>query len=232
VLERTGSGRQMLTREGVNIWPVAAPDGRTIAFVSNRDGQSGIWTMGVDGSHPRLLAHLARPAWLSITPDGRSVVFASLSQAETSTWSVPLEGGEPTLIAPGLDRPAVSPDGRLIAGIRSNDDGQPELVVVPRDLSAGGPATDPALPARSFGRIAPATANGLMEWTADGQGILYSTVERANVWLQRIDGRPAIKLTGLADLAIVRGRRTADGRSLILARGVAQTDAYLVSHFR
>jgi hypothetical protein len=30
----------------------------------------------------------------------------------------------------------------------------------------------------------------------------------------------------------VRLPRTPDGRSLILARGVAQTDAYLVSQFR
>jgi hypothetical protein len=71
-----------------------------------------------------------------------------------------------------------------------------------------------------------------MEWTADGKGILYSTVERSNVWLQHIDGRPPTKITSLTDLAIVRGKRTPDGRSLILARGVAQTDAYLVSRFK
>jgi Tol biopolymer transport system component len=164
---------------------------------------------------------------LSVTPDGRSIVFASLRQTETSTWSVPLEGGESTLIAPALDRPAVSPDGRLIAGIRTNEEGQPELVVVPID-----PKADRAPALRSYGRIAPATANGLMEWTPDGRGILFSTVERANVWLQRLDGGAPIKITTLTDLAIVRGKRTPDGRSLILARGVAQTDAYLVSQFK
>jgi len=227
VLDRSGSGREMLTREGVNIWPASAPDGKTIAFVSNRDGQTGIWAMSVDGGHARLLAHLAQPTWLSITPDGRSVVFASLTQAETSTWMVPIEGGQPTLVASGLDRPAVSPDGRLIAGIHTGDDGQQELVVVPMDGSAAG-----SPPPRSFGRVAPATANGLMEWTADGRGILYSTVERANVWLQPADGRPPTKISSLTDLAIVRGKRTADGHSLILARGVAQTDAYLVSRFK
>jgi serine/threonine protein kinase/Tol biopolymer transport system component len=234
VLERAGAGRQMLTREGVNIWPATAPDGKTIAFVSNRDGQTGIWTMSIDGSDPRLLAHLPQPTWLSITPDGRSVVFASPRRAETSTWSIPIDGGEPVLLASGLDRPAVSPDGRLVAGINMADDGQLALVVVPMNSSAVGSAKADGKSAapRSFGRIAPATANGLMEWTADSQGILYSTVERANVWLQRIDGRPATKITSLTDLAIVRGKRTPDGRSLILARGVAQTDAYLVSQFK
>ena len=179
--------------------------------------------MRVDGSDARLVAHLPRPSWLSVTPDGKSVVCVSLGQAESSTWRVPIGGGEPMLIAPGLDRPSVSPDGRLVAGINTEADGQMTLVVIPMDGSA---------PRRTFGRNAPATANGLMEWTADGQGILYSTVERANVWMQRLDGSAPTKVTSLTDLAIVRGKRASDGRNLILARGVASTDAYLVSGFK
>jgi eukaryotic-like serine/threonine-protein kinase len=223
ILDRTGAGRQILTRDGTNTWPAVTPDGQSTAFVSNRDGQSGIWTMRVDGGEPRLLAHLPRPTWLSVTPDGRFVVCASLGQAEPSTWRVPIAGGAPTLVAAGLDRPSVSPDGRLLAGINTEADGQMTLITVPLDGSA---------PARTYGRIAPATANGLMEWTADGRGILFSTVERANVWMQRLDGGVPTKVTSLTDLAIVRGKRTPDGRSLILARGVASTDAYLVSRFR
>jgi hypothetical protein len=87
-------------------------------------------------------------------------------------------------------------------------------------------------PPRVLGAIAPATANGLVEWTASGDGVLYSTVERANVWLQRVSGGPPIKVTNLTDLGIVRGRRAPDGNSLIVSRGVAQTDAYLVSNFQ
>jgi hypothetical protein len=41
-----------------------------------------------------------------------------------------------------------------------------------------------------------------------------------------------MRITDLATLDIVRGRRAPDGQSLILARGTAQTDAYLVSSFR
>jgi hypothetical protein len=93
-------------------------------------------------------------------------------------------------------------------------------------------ALDGSGPPRVLGTIAPATANGLLEWTANGDGILYSTVERANVWLQRVSGGPPIKVTNLTDLGIVRGKRSAEGDSLIVARGVAQTDAYLVSNFQ
>jgi eukaryotic-like serine/threonine-protein kinase len=237
ILDRDGSHREILTREGANTWPAVTPDGRTIVFVSNRDGQTGIWAMSIDGSAQRLLTHLPRPSWLSVTPDGQFVVCGSLGQAEPSTWRVSIAGGDPAMLAAGIDRPAVSPDGKILAGINSGPNGLLTLVTMPMDGSA---------PPRTLGTIAPATANGLMEWTADGQAILYSTVERANVWMQRVpppgsnarrggaapDGGAPVKITNLTDLAIVRGKRTPDGRSLILARGVAQTDAYLVSQFK
>ena len=224
ILDRTGASRQTLTQEGTNLWPAVSPDQKTIVFVSNRDRQTGVWRMNVDGSEPRLLAHLPRPSWLSVTPDGQYVVCASLGDAEPATWRVPIVGGQPTLIAPGIDRPAVSPDGRFLAGINvASTAGQLALVIMPLDGSG---------PARVLGTIAPATANGLVEWTAKGDGILYSTVERANVWLQPVSGGPPVKVTDLTDLGIVRGKRTPDGDGLIVARGVAQTDAYLVSNFQ
>ena len=84
LLDRKGSGRQILTKEGTNLWPAVTSDGTTVAFVSNRDGQTGIWRMNVDGSGARLLAHLPRPSWLSITPDGRFVICASVGEAGTA----------------------------------------------------------------------------------------------------------------------------------------------------
>jgi eukaryotic-like serine/threonine-protein kinase len=224
IVDRTGGSRETLTREGTNIWPAVSPDNRTIVFVSNRDGQTGIWRMHVDGTEPKLLAHLPRPSWLSVTPDGQYVVCVSLGDAEPASWRVPIDGGQPTLIASGIDRPAVSPDGRFLAGINvASNATQLALVIMPLDGSG---------PPRVLGAIAPATANGVVEWTASGDGILYSTVERANVWLQRLSGGPPVKVTNLTDLGIVRGKRSAEGDSLIVARGVAQTDAYLVSNFR
>jgi Tol biopolymer transport system component/tRNA A-37 threonylcarbamoyl transferase component Bud32 len=224
IVDRTGGSREPLTREGTNMWPAVSPDNKTIVFVSNRDGQTGVWRMNLDGSAPTLLAHLPRPSWLSVTPDGQYVVCASLGDAETATWRVPINGGQATMIAPGIDRPAVSPDGRFLAGINvGSNTGQLSLVTMPLDGSG---------PPQVLSAIAPATANGLVEWTASGDGILYSTVERANVWLQRLSGGPPIKITNLTDLGIVRGKRSADGASLIVARGVAQTDAYLVSNFQ
>ena len=220
LLDPRDGTRQQLTGDGVNLWPAAAPDGRTIAFVSNRDGQTGIWRMNVDGTGARLLAHMPSPSWLSVTPDGRFVVCASQGDGEVAAWRVPMEDGEPEIVAKGLDRPAVSPDGRWLAGINVRPDArQLSLVVVDMDGGAN---------ARDLGAIAPATGNGLLEWTASGDGILFSTVERTNVWLQPIAGGPRRRVTNLTALGIARGRLTADGGALIVARGAAQTDAYLI----
>jgi hypothetical protein len=135
-----------------------------------------------------------------------------------------MEVVEHDMVAAGIDRPAISPDGRHLAGINvAPGANRLTLVTMPLDGSA---------PPRELGTISPATANGLMEWTADGNGILFSTVERTNVWLQLLTGDPPARVTDLATLDIVRGRRTPDGTSLIVARGSAQTDAYLVSGFR
>jgi Tol biopolymer transport system component len=226
LLDRDGSGRRILTKEGTNIWPAVTPDGTSVVFVSNRDGQTGIWRMNVDGNGARLLAHLPRPSWLSVTSDGRFVVCASVGETGTAvaTWRLSIDGGTPTMIAAGIDRPAISPDGRLLAGINVAP-GANRLTLVTMRL-------DGSAPARELATIAPATANGLMEWTPEGSGILFSTVERTNVWLQPLSGDPPVRVTDLATLDIVRGRRTPDGKSLIVARGSAQTDAYLVSNFR
>jgi Tol biopolymer transport system component len=226
LLGSSGGNRQILTKDGTNLWPAVTPDGSTVAFVSNRDGQTGIWRMNVDGTDARLLAHLPRPSWLSITPDGRFVVCASVGEAGSAvaTWRISIDGGAPTLIAAGIDRPAVSPDGKYLAGINVAP-GANRLTLVTMPLNGSAPP-------RELGTIAPATANGLMEWTPDGNGILFSTVERTNVWVQPLSGEPPVRVTDLATLDIVRGRRTPDGKSLIVARGSAQTDAYLVSNFR
>ena len=48
-----GSGQQRLTTQGAQ--PGWSPDGQKIAFMSERDGNSEIYTMNADGSQQRNL---------------------------------------------------------------------------------------------------------------------------------------------------------------------------------
>ncbi len=59
-----------------NYHPRISPDGRTIAFVSDRGGQNNLWIMNADGSDPRPVfqdqaVRVVEPAW---TPDGEYIV--------------------------------------------------------------------------------------------------------------------------------------------------------------
>ena len=45
----------------INFQPRYSPDGKKIAFVSDRSGQFNVWTMNTDGAAPRLVAAGARP---------------------------------------------------------------------------------------------------------------------------------------------------------------------------
>ena len=56
-----------------------SPDGKKIAFNSNRSGSMEIWVCDSDGSHPEKLTSFGgpetiRPSW---SPDGQQIVFYS-----------------------------------------------------------------------------------------------------------------------------------------------------------
>jgi Tol biopolymer transport system component len=80
VVKADGSGLRNRTPKPVGTYaaPAWSPDGRKIAFVSERDGNSEIYVMNADGSGQRNLtrnpAYDADPAW---SPDGRKLAFVS-----------------------------------------------------------------------------------------------------------------------------------------------------------
>ena len=58
--------------------PAWSPDGRKIAFISNRSGEAQIWLIDVDGGEARQLTHIktgaSGPKW---SPDGKMILFSS-----------------------------------------------------------------------------------------------------------------------------------------------------------
>jgi hypothetical protein len=77
-----------------------------------------------------------------------------------------------------------------------------------------------------------AVDSGAIAWAPDDKAIIYSTVERTNVWRRSLaDGRET-RVTNFTDLAILRFALSPDGRTLLLCRGTTLRDAFLISGFR
>jgi Tol biopolymer transport system component len=102
---------------GVEAQPSLSPDGRSVAFASNRDGHYDIYVgLIAGGSLVRITndANLkARPRW---SPDGTKIAYSRLNESGLwDIWEVPALGGTPRRLILNAMAPAWSPDGRSLA---------------------------------------------------------------------------------------------------------------------
>src|SRR5688572_21504477 len=113
--------RRLTVDEGVESFPAFSPDGKTIAFSAQYDGNTDVYTIPVEGGVPkRLTWHPAQDAVRGFTPDGKSVLFASPRFASNNRYAqlytVPVAGGqEKQLEIPNAFTAAYSPDGKHMA---------------------------------------------------------------------------------------------------------------------
>ena len=75
----TGSGAPMqLTRSGHDSSPVWSPDGKQLAFLSAREGNSQVYLLSMEGGEARALTHLSTGAdMVKWSPDGKMILFIS-----------------------------------------------------------------------------------------------------------------------------------------------------------
>lgn len=144
--------------------PVPSPDGRWIAFISDRSGVTNLWVARSDGSDARQLTHdtalvlMTSPAW---APDGKSVYVSRAVHAVLAfeLWRVPVDGGPPALVVaaqPGGNEgwddrinamgAAPSPDGKAVwyatkLGHTWTEKDPPTWSIARRDLATGAVET-------------------------------------------------------------------------------------------
>ena len=78
---------------GTHSAPAWSPDGRKIAFTSERDGNSEVYVMNANGSGQRNLtrdpAYDADPTW---SPDGRKIAFVSNRDGSYQVYDMNADG--------------------------------------------------------------------------------------------------------------------------------------------
>lgn len=201
------SGAQVIEGSGVS------PDGKWIAFDSDRNGSQDIFRMPIDGSSaPEVLTSSTADEFQpTYSPDGRHIAFHLIrTGTRRDMYIMPSEGGPPEPIQVTTENnyaPRWSPDGRSLSFLCGFPDGTPKACMVRRtEMGAWLPV--------EIGPVVNLPSGG--DWAADGSA--YSITQGPNVLLQ-VPGGGAPRLLG----SLPEGydahytRRSADGRTMYVS---------------
>ncbi|MGH7185573.1 MAG: LpqB family beta-propeller domain-containing protein, partial [Pseudomonadota bacterium] len=131
---------RLITSQRADDSPRFSPDGKKIAFASNRAGSMEIWVCPSDGGSPLQVTHMVTaagsPRW---SPDGRYLAYDSPQPVQGDLFVIDAEGGAPRRLTaePSADiLPSWSRDGAWIY-FCSNRGGDRQIWKMP---ASGGPA--------------------------------------------------------------------------------------------
>lgn len=220
-----GEARRLTAHEAYDGWPIFSPDGRSIAFASNRYGDYDIYVMPADGGPPRRLTYAStddRPG--AFGPDGKTIYFASRRLFDyplsEQIYRVPVAGGTPERLADFFGNEVATTDGRTFviargrvkrARVRYRGSYQRELY----SYTVGG---DPVRLTENRGydtnpMVAP---DGRIYWIGD-----QNASKTANIWRMNADGSGKTELTHFEGNGVRTARLSADGRTIVLEQATA-----------
>ncbi len=173
--------------KGGHATPAWSPDGRKIAFMSNRDGSEEIYLVNLDGSglvNPtRSRGRDNRPMW---SPNGRLIAFRSDRDGNGEVYVMNADGSGVRRLTrnPASDGgPVWSPDGRKLLFVRFRH-GNSDIYVMNRDGSGQRNLTPEARPARI-------ARDGSPAWSPDGRFIAFLSERDSTgrIYVMTADGR-------------------------------------------
>jgi Tol biopolymer transport system component len=199
-----GTGHAVASSTRIEGSPSLSPDGKRLAFTSERSGVPEIWVSAADGSHPRQLTAFGGRALLSHTtwsPDGREIAFHARVEGNSDIYAVDAFGIETRRITAEGSReifPSFSVDGRWIY-FMSDRTGRMEVF-------RSGPSGTPAEQVTKTGAMtARETTDGhLVEARFDQRVQLWDrslkSAEKRKLLVEEIGMAPAGTLRAYGDL--------------------------------
>ncbi|MEX1158218.1 MAG: DPP IV N-terminal domain-containing protein, partial [Thermomicrobiales bacterium] len=168
-----------------------SPDGETITFTTDRDGNWDIYSMSTSGADvQRLTDDAAQDGWPAWTPDGTRIVFASDRSGNWEIYIMDADGSNVQQLTDRTDTtdlfPEVSPDGKRIvfsSQVASVNEG--EIYVMNIDGSEVTRLTNTA------------ALNNMPSWCPSGEQIVYTSDQAGNedIYIMNADGSGVTRLT-------------------------------------
>ena len=202
-----GESRQLTHGDVSAAWPAWSPDGRFVAFASDRrpnwdeDWSFDVFVVPADGGDPRRVTDTTGPTWQPMfSLDGQSIVYVGHRYPRDDgrnphLLSVPLEGGTPVCLTESLDRPVWdfarpvwSADGESILFVGRDRGTYPVYRV---RAKGGEPAAKIIDGERSITGISVARLTGVIAFTAN------DPTSPAEVFVANADGSGERQVTGL-----------------------------------
>jgi len=143
LLPIAGGTPRLVTKDGPSYWHGWSPDGKTLAFVGERNSNFDIYTISKNGgSEKRLTTAEGLDDGPEYSPDGKYIYFNSVRSGHMQIWRMNSDGSEQVQITKGELNdwfPHLSPDGtkmvflsypKEVAGHPENKDVQLRLMTL------------------------------------------------------------------------------------------------------
>lgn len=119
LLPIAGGTPRLITKDGPSYWHGWSPDGKTLAFVGQRNDDFDIYTIPTAGGvEKRLTTAKGLDDGPEYSPDGKYIYFNSVRSGHMQIWRMDADGGDQTQITNGELNdwfPHLSPDGSQMA---------------------------------------------------------------------------------------------------------------------
>ncbi len=206
-----------LTHSGLDWSPSTSPDGRTLAFASNRDGKPRIWLRDMKGGTEVPLTEGIDDC-PRFSPDGSSVLFLRGGGSVRTAWRVLAVGGQARRILDGVSEVVWSPDGSEVGFLRPSGNAAKVETILGIASAKGGEE-------RVLSRFDRRFLYGL-GWSPDGKWLSVSaassvqnTPENSLIIFDAASGAIAKRVDRPARLSMATWDRA--GRSVVFAQSTS-----------